>query len=340
MPKALRQRPVGVNPPQPSSNTRVLRSHTAAAAQASAVTKRNLRPRRKRADPWTPKRKPANPNPRPRAPPPTHFTCRICIEEQTTDQFPKWISPKSRRWRAAPDIPYLCIDHLARNPSRKKIDPVCKTCIGNTMSARLDQLGARRVGHGCLEPGCTVWWRWELILQYMPAGAPLEKYNIEMLEVWKQDATPKPFTCLKPGCGAIGLPDTMAPGYPQVSCNSCAFRSCAQCLIPWHKGLSCAEHASKHIDDQMTDPEKETLNLMQGKDGKRCPNCYLVIEKDGGCDSMYCGGCQKYFNWASAGQLYMFLKDFAVLIAGQHLRCPAPRSLIPSAITSGITRAR
>jgi hypothetical protein len=121
-----------------------------------------------------------------------------------------------------------------------------------------------------------------------------------MLEVWKTDALVKPVTC---ACGAVGLPDTATPGYPQVECNSCAVRFCAQCLIPWHKDLTCAEHASKHVDEQMSDPEKDTLVLMQGKDGKRCPNCFLVIEKDGGCDSMFCIGCHKYFNWATAGKL-------------------------------------
>ena len=285
----------------PSSTTRVLRSQTAAQAAAlSGVTKSRLRPRRHRADPWAPKRKP-NPNPKPRPPPPTHFTCRICIEEQTTDQFPRWVPPRRGRYSTPWEVPYDCIPHLARNPSRKKIDPVCKTCIGNFLSARLDQLGARQVSVGCLEPGCQTEWSWDYILKYFPAGEPLEKYNMEMLEVWKQDSTPKPVTCLSPGCGAIGLPDVTAPGYPQISCNSCAFRSCAQCLIPWHKDLTCAEHASKHINDQMSDPEKDTLKLMQEKDGKRCPNCYLVIEKDGGCDSMFCLGCQKYFNWTTAG---------------------------------------
>jgi len=50
----------------------------------------------------------------------------------------------------------------------------------------------------------------------------------------------------------------------------------------------------------MTDPEIETLRLMQSKDGKRCPNCYLVIEKDGGCNSVRCTGCNRYFNWEVA----------------------------------------
>jgi hypothetical protein len=50
----------------------------------------------------------------------------------------------------------------------------------------------------------------------------------------------------------------------------------------------------------MTDSEKETLSLMQERDGRRCPNCFLVIEKDGGCNSMYCEGCKKYFDWTTA----------------------------------------
>ena len=50
----------------------------------------------------------------------------------------------------------------------------------------------------------------------------------------------------------------------------------------------------------MSDSEKEILALMQSKDGKRCPNCQLVIEKDGGCPSMFCSGCKKYFNWETA----------------------------------------
>ncbi|KAH7389827.1 hypothetical protein BKA66DRAFT_558471 [Pyrenochaeta sp. MPI-SDFR-AT-0127] len=270
--------------------------------QAAAVTK-VVKPqtRRRRADPWTPKRKvKPNPNPRPRAPPPTHFTCRICIEEQTTDQFVKWVPAKRGRWTTPLDIPYNCIAHLGRNPRNKKIDPVCKTCIGNAMSARLDTLGARKVGTGCLEPGCLELWNHDFVVRYMPRGEPLEKFNMEMFNVWLEDANPKPLTCLSPTCTAIGLPDPAAPGFPQVTCHECSFRACAQCLIPWHKDLTCAEYSARHINDQISDPEKDTLKLMQTKDGKRCPNCHLVIEKDGGCDSMFCSGCHKYFNWAQA----------------------------------------
>lgn len=278
---------------------------TGAAASKVTKPKRNLRKRRPREDPWTPKRKPKT-APKPRVPPPTHATCRICLEEQSMDRFPSWLS-RSRRLQLAHaglqgDVPRECIEHLCRNPYRKKIDPVCKVCIGRSMSARLDIVGAQEVGNGCLEPTCRYEWSWAFIVKYMPGGAPLEKFNMEMYEVYKRDPTNRMIECIAPGCEAIGLPDQTAPGYPQVACHTCDFRFCARCLVPWHSDLTCAEHGVKHVDEQMTDTEKETLKLMQTKDGKRCPNCYLVIEKDGGCDSMFCTGCHKYFNWATAGK--------------------------------------
>ncbi|KAH7407035.1 hypothetical protein DE146DRAFT_676302 [Phaeosphaeria sp. MPI-PUGE-AT-0046c] len=280
---------------------RVLRSHTAAKAAAPPkVVKLKPKTRRRRLDPWATKRKP-NPNPKPRAPPRINFPCRICVEEQPKNQFPKWFPISSRRrWSQSWDVPYDCIDHLAVRPRLRKSDPVCKTCIGRALSARLDQVGARQVGVGCIEPGCEVPWSWDYVMRYMPAGETLEKYNMEMFEVWRQDSTIKPMTCIAPDCEAVGLPDPSAPGYPQTSCNTCGYRSCSLCKVSWHKDLTCAEHAAKHVDEKMTDPEKDTLKLMQKKDGKRCPNCQLVIEKDGGCDSMFCIGCQKYFNWATA----------------------------------------
>jgi hypothetical protein len=154
------------------------------------------------------------------------------------------------------------------------------------MSARLDMLGARMVSVGCLEPGCQELWNLDFIMQYMPAGEPLEKFNMEMFDVWKEFVDPKLVTCISPTCTAVGLPDNEAAGYPQVTCNECSFRFCAQCLIPWHKDLTCTEYVAKDVDKKMSDPEKDTLKLMQTKDGKRCPNCHLVIEKDGGCNSM------------------------------------------------------
>ncbi|KAL6167856.1 hypothetical protein ACJQWK_07255 [Exserohilum turcicum] len=287
-----------------SSNTRSLRSHTkeapkaaTAAIEAAAASRitRVTKKRRTPADPSTNKRKPSpqprtdkrksNPKPKPCKPPPDHFTCRICIEVKPADDFIQRKQPTRGQQRRL-DAPRHCLAHLARDPTKKNMDPVCKSCVGNTMSAKLDTLGARQVSIGCLEPGCTEPWNHMFIMRYMPPGAPLEKYNVETFQVWKESAEAKLVPCPSPDCNDIGQADNYAPGYPQVACNTCSSRSCAQCLVPWHTDLTCAEYTARHVDEQMSDPEKTTLELMQSRDAKRCPNCHMVIEKDGGCDGV------------------------------------------------------
>jgi len=50
--------------------------------------------------------------------------------------------------------------------------------------------------------------------------------------------------------------------------------------------------------------EREQKELDRAlRDGvKCCPACFVEIEKDGGCDHMYCTRCQTHFNWSGAPQ--------------------------------------
>ena len=304
--------------PKPSVSTIVTRSQAQASTleqntpELKAGKEAKTTKRRKRLDPWYPKRK-VNKNPKPRPPPPTHFTCRICILHLPSADFIRWVPPK-RRFGKPLDAPLPCIPHLARNPSHRNIDPVCKNCVGSFMAARLDTLGVRRVSIGCIEPGCETDWPWELVMRYFPTDK-LEAYNLASFEHWRTDA--ELFTCLSPNCDATGLLDPLAPGYPQVQCTTCTFRSCASCLTPWHSDQTCAEVSAAAITAHMSDPEKETLALMQSKDGKRCPNCQLVIEKDGGCLSMFCPGCKKHFNWEIAASAVPGTKKALPVASGQ-----------------------
>lgn len=208
-----------------------------------------------------------------------------------------------------------CIPHLARSPYQRTGDPVCKICIGSTMAARLDLLGARKVGSGCVEPGCEEVWPWDMVLKYCPLDK-LEAFNLASFEHWCEDT--ELFTCLSSTCSFTGLLDPNAPGYPQVECPllSCRARSCAMCLTPWHTDQTCAEVKSAALTVQMSDPERETLILMQSKDGKRCPNCQIVIEKDGGCSSMHCSGCKTYFNWDTAASVVPGMKKALPVVSG------------------------
>lgn len=257
--------------------------------------------RRRASHHWTKKCKPKTA----RKPfiPPTHYTCRICSEELHVADFPKYLPPRLclSRIPQATDVPLECVPHLTRSPhSNCKREPVCKTCIGSNMAAIHELVGARRVITGCFEPDCEAIWPTEFILDFFPKDERFHEYANDMMDAYVHD-TPLA-TCTNPGCGACGFVDAKSPGYPQVECmrSVCKTRFCASCNVPWHKGITCIEYAAQNVNAIMSDTEKETLALMQSKDGRRCPNCYLVIEKDGGCNSMLCLACGKFFDWETA----------------------------------------
>ncbi|KAF2864989.1 hypothetical protein BDV95DRAFT_587976 [Massariosphaeria phaeospora] len=266
--------------------------------------RRTRRRRTAGADPWAPRKRASTKAPRPRAPAPTHYTCRICAEEQPAALFIKWRANSTIYHRSTVEVPFPCIAHLCRSP-RLKNEPVCKPCIGAAMAARLDTLGPRKVGSGCIEPGCETEWHWTYVLRYFPAEH-LERYNHAMLPIFMEESAT--LTCVDAACAAVGLADRSASGFPQVVCHTCSARMCASCNVPWHMGVTCSEFSAARVDKGMTDPEKATLQIMQERDGKRCPNCHMVIEKDGGCDSMYCMGCRTYFNWATAASAVLGAK--------------------------------
>lgn len=198
------------------------------------------------------------------------------------------------------------------------------------MASKMEMLGARTVSTGCLEPGCDTHWEWHFVMKYLPHAA-VGDYSHGMLNVWKE--TVQILTCPSEACAAIGLLDPMAPGFPQVECADCKARICAACKIPWHVGVSCADYNATLINEKITTPEKETLHLMQATDGKRCPNCYLVIEKDGGCNSMYCPGCRTYFNWGMAASAIPGTKP---ALSQQELYVHTPVACEVDAIRNGV----
>ena len=74
----------------------------------------------------------------------------------------------------------------------------------------------------------------------------------------------------------------------ELQCTQCRTRVCSKCLEAEHNG-DC-------------NPEtKESVYHILDK-YKRCPNCHVFIEKNGGCNHMHCKYCDKDFNWKEPDQ--------------------------------------
>lgn len=101
-----------------------------------------------------------------------------------------------------------------------------------------------------------------------------------------------------------------------VGCN-CGHIFCFKCAENWHEPVTCEklklwlssddDETELDSDDEM-DPNKRK-ELQEALDNKtwiannarKCPNCNVIIEKNGGCNHIHCRKCEYHFCWICRG---------------------------------------
>ncbi len=99
------------------------------------------------------------------------------------------------------------------------------------------------------------------------------------------EASPNYRWCLSPSCSA-GQLHVSDPSLSTVICGTCSSKSCFLHKIPWHKGYSCEEYDRSHPAAAVARTSEEMIK----SEMKKCPgpNCLFYVEKDGGCDNLFC----------------------------------------------------
>ncbi|KAL1968669.1 hypothetical protein VTN77DRAFT_1495 [Rasamsonia byssochlamydoides] len=78
-----------------------------------------------------------------------------------------------------------------------------------------------------------------------------------------------------------------------VTCSACGRRSCFFHAAPWHKGYTCAEFDRIHpLGENSLRSEALVKEI-----SKQCPGCKRRVERDGGCNHMYCIKCYLKWDW-------------------------------------------
>lgn len=124
----------------------------------------------------------------------------------------------------------------------------------------------------------------------------LQRYDKFLLNAFIE-ATPAIKYCPNNACSSIvfgQVPDKSS----SVVCT-CGYVYCFGCLNDVHRPVSC-RLAREWLKDFIVDYTPAWLE----SNTKQCPQCDQPIEKNQGCDHMFCdpkaGGCGKRFNWSSA----------------------------------------
>ncbi|KAK6607926.1 ibr finger domain protein [Botrytis cinerea] len=100
--------------------------------------------------------------------------------------------------------------------------------------------------------------------------------------------------CLGPNCGA-GQIHQDGDAQPIMTCGSCDFKTCFIHKMPWHTGLTCAQHDARQREGA-SKQEQKSQRLIK-KATKKCPSCDVPILKNKGCDHMTCTHCDYEFCW-------------------------------------------
>ncbi|KAM5588877.1 E3 ubiquitin-protein ligase ARIH2 [Rosa sericea] len=164
----------------------------------------------------------------------------------------------------------------------------CTDCVVKYVDSKLQENIA---SIGCLVPDC----KGSLDPEYCHSilkPEVFEKWGTRLCEdviIGSQK-----FYCPFKDCSAMLIDD--GPEVVRESeCPNCKRLFCAQCKVPWHAGITCAEFKRLNKDDT----EKDDLimeKLAYKKHWRKCPTCGIYVERSGGCTIIRCR-CGTYFNF-------------------------------------------
>lgn len=92
---------------------------------------------------------------------------------------------------------------------------------------------------------------------------------------------------------------------PDIRCcpnNNCSYAGILQSTFYCTESLECVECGTNWKDQSSTKTWKNSSHeifsfLWKKLRAKKCPHCFVIIQKDGGCDHMICERCKYEFCW-------------------------------------------
>jgi len=181
-----------------------------------------------------------------------------------------------------PDITLYRFNICEHDPS------ICKECLHDFMS--------REITYGDLAIHC---WSRDcpsvFPLYYLNfLQLPKESLNVYQFKVDKNSRRNIGYCfCASPLCKTNMYCRTRSGGLKRLYCNDCEIYTCVK------HGIETNYRDTGDGSGYCCEVEYETGNTEETivRTTKRCPSCFVVIEKNGGCPHMTCRNCKHEFCW-------------------------------------------
>ncbi len=162
----------------------------------------------------------------------------------------------------------------------------CKNCLQYTFKIKIEEKKVRKIICPCdkCEEEITFNKMKEILEKEM-----FEKYDSALLD----DTFINDEECIFCPVLDCGNPIYGVKEHPKIICRKCDKKICYNCkTVGWHEG-KCEMKQDEGVKEWM----KET-------GAKPCPNCSVPIEKNKGCDHIYCINCKHHFYWSKPEKKY------------------------------------
>ncbi|GFP82137.1 probable E3 ubiquitin-protein ligase rnf217 [Phtheirospermum japonicum] len=156
----------------------------------------------------------------------------------------------------------------------------CSECMEKYVASKLQD---NVIAIGCPVSGCKGFLEPQHCISILPKQV-FDRWGDALCETVIL-ATQK-FYCPFKDCSAL-LVDDKNEVIAESECPDCNRLFCAQCKVPWHSGIDCAEFRKLNKDERSSE-DIMLMNLAKGKRWVRCPSCRIYIEKTMGCAYMLC----------------------------------------------------
>src|SRR5262249_8266008 len=93
-------------------------------------------------------------------------------------------------------------------------------------------------------------------------------------------------------CLGLDCPQVYEVDKGEWTCPGCAQQVCTSCHVDFHYGMTCRQYKARNGD-----PDASWREYIDTYGLKYCPKCESPMEKNGGCNSLYCFNCKTVFCW-------------------------------------------
>lgn len=179
----------------------------------------------------------------------------------------------------------ICLDYMSppnmHRASGACTHSFCAACLAGYISSKIqDSISEIK----CPEEDCDIVLDPELFQDMLPKEA-FEAWGLALCRSTVLGASNVCY-CPFSDCSEM-MVDERGGGVPESECPVCRRLFCAQCGVPWHAGVTCAEYEQLAPGDRGKD-DMVVLEMAKGKKWRRCPRCKFLVEKHEGCMHITC----------------------------------------------------